>query len=87
MTSIESLLIGEGSVLVRCAEVLMVKGRLIKALVSSDPMVRSWAMKGGVQHYELDEAVCLGPELEFDLLLSIGNYNSSLLRCCGARNG
>ncbi|MFL6654511.1 MAG: hypothetical protein ACJ8KA_06925, partial [Sulfurifustis sp.] len=74
MTPLKSLLIGEGSVLVRCSEVLLAKGHRVKAVVSSDVMVRSWATKAGVEHYELDEAVALASQLEFDLLLSIGNY-------------
>ncbi|MBA3774198.1 MAG: amino acid adenylation domain-containing protein, partial [Ramlibacter sp.] len=37
--------------------------------------MRSWAAKAGVQHYELNEALELAGELEFDLLLSIGNYS------------
>lgn len=74
MTTLESLLIGEGSVLVRCGEVLMAKGHRIKAVVSSDVIVRSWATKAGVQHYQLDEVLGHRPQLEFDILLSIGNY-------------
>lgn len=74
MTTVESLLIGEGSVLVRCGEVLMAKGHRIRAVVSADVIVRSWATKVGIQHYDLDEVLGLERQLEFDLLLSIGNY-------------
>lgn len=83
-TAFESLLIGEGGVLVHCGEVLMARGHRIRAMVSSDPMVRSWAAKAGVQHYELDEVLELSPQLEFDVLLSIGNYKvipDALLKC------
>ena len=72
--TLESLLIGEGSVLVRCGEVLTAKGHRIKAVVSSDVVVRSWATKAGVQRYDLEEALGLGSQLECDVLLSIGNY-------------
>ncbi|WP_433548670.1 amino acid adenylation domain-containing protein [Streptomyces sp. CA-294286] len=44
----------------------------------------SWAIKAGIPHCELDEAVALAPQWACDVLLSIGNYAvvpEALLRC------
>jgi polyketide synthase 12 len=73
-TAFESILIGESNLLARCGETLMAKGHRIRAVVSSDATVRSWAAKAGVRQLELDEAVAVAAELEFDILFSIGNY-------------
>ncbi|MFH8370604.1 amino acid adenylation domain-containing protein [Streptomyces sp. NPDC018031] len=74
MTSLSSVLIGSGSVLARCGEVLMAKGHRIAAVVTGDATAKSWAVKAGVPHHELAEAVALAPRLTCDLLLSVGNY-------------
>ncbi|MBL1110394.1 amino acid adenylation domain-containing protein [Streptomyces sp. 5-8] len=74
MTSLSSVLIGGGSVLARCGEVLVAKGHRISAVVTGDATARSWAVKAGIPHHELAEAVALAPQLSCDLLLSVGNY-------------
>ncbi|MFJ8584812.1 amino acid adenylation domain-containing protein [Streptomyces sp. NPDC093595] len=74
MTSLTSVLIGSGSVLARCGEVLLAKGHRIAAVVTGDATARSWAVKAGIPHHELAEAVALVPRLSCDLLLSAGNY-------------
>ncbi|TGB19163.1 amino acid adenylation domain-containing protein [Streptomyces palmae] len=84
MTSLSSVLVGGGSVLARCGEVLMAKGHRIKAVVTPDATARAWAVKAGIPHHGLDEAVALAPGLSCDLLLSIGNYAvvpDALLAC------
>jgi methionyl-tRNA formyltransferase len=74
MTSISLVLIGSGSVLARCGEALVAKGHRIAAVVTGDATARSWAVKAGIPHHELAEAVALAPRLSCDLLLSVGNY-------------
>ncbi len=74
MTKLDSLLFGEGSVLVRCGEVLMARGHRIRAVVSADATVRAWAMKAGVKYCALDEALRLESQLDCDIIFSIGNY-------------
>ncbi|WP_078959004.1 type I polyketide synthase [Streptomyces sp. NRRL S-4] len=74
MTSLSSVLIGSGSVLALCGEVLVAKGHRITAVVTGDATARSWAVKAGIPHHELAEAVALAPRLSCDLLLSVGNY-------------
>ncbi|WP_274563534.1 polyketide synthase [Streptomyces spiramyceticus] len=84
MTSLSSVLIGSGSVLARCGEVLAAKGHRIAAVVTGDATARSWAVKAGIPHHELAEAVALAPRLSCDLLLSVGNYAvvpEALLAC------
>jgi amino acid adenylation domain-containing protein len=74
MMTFAVVLIGQGNLLIHCAEVLNARGHRIKAIVSPDESVRAWADKSGVEHYQLDKAIRQAPQLEFDLLLSIGNY-------------
>ncbi|AYG84644.1 Phenolphthiocerol synthesis polyketide synthase type I Pks15/1 [Streptomyces hundungensis] len=52
----------------------MAKGHRIAAVVTDDATARSWAIKAGIAHHELAEAVALAPGLSCDLLLSVGNY-------------
>jgi polyketide synthase 12 len=62
----------------------MAKGHRIRAVVTSDAVARSWAIKAGISHHELDDAVELAPQLDCDLLFSVGNYAlvpDALLKC------
>jgi amino acid adenylation domain-containing protein/thioester reductase-like protein len=89
MTALNSILIGSGNVLARCGDVLMAKGHAIRAVVTGDAAARSWAIKAGIPHHELDEAVALAPQLACDISLSIGNYAlvpESLLNCATRMN-
>src|SRR5262245_30395269 len=84
MTTFAFALIGQGNLLVHCAEVLNARAHRIRAIFSPDNSVRSWANKSGVEHYQFDEAISLAPQLEFDILLSIGNYAvipDAVLKC------
>ncbi|MES2939249.1 MAG: amino acid adenylation domain-containing protein [Pseudomonadota bacterium] len=73
--TMDALLIGEGSLFVRCGDLLMAKGHRVKAVIKgSDGAARSWAAKAGVAHYDLQEALALGEHLSFDILFSVGNY-------------
>ncbi|MFD8806077.1 amino acid adenylation domain-containing protein [Streptomyces sp. NPDC059597] len=84
MTFLSSVLIGGGSVLVRCGAALVAKGHRVTAVVTDDATARSWAVKAGIPHHELAEAVSLAPDLSCDLLLSVGNYAvvpDALLAC------
>lgn len=74
MTTFSVILIGRGNLLTHCAGVLNSRAHRIKAIFSPDDSVRSWAHKSGVEHYQVDEAIKLAPQLEFDVLLSVGNY-------------
>jgi amino acid adenylation domain-containing protein/thioester reductase-like protein len=74
MTTFSVILIGRGNLLTQCAGILNSRAHRIKAIFSPDDSVRSWAHKSGVEHYQTGEATSLAPQLEFDLLLSIGNY-------------
>jgi amino acid adenylation domain-containing protein len=74
MADLNCTLIGGGGVLARCGEVLMNRGHRIQAVLTSDDVARSWAIKAGIPHHKLDEAVEFAPHLACDLLFSIGNY-------------
>jgi polyketide synthase 12 len=84
MAAATYVLIGSGSVLARCGQVLMAKGHRIRAVVTSDAVAGSWATKAGIPHHTLDEAVTLRTHLACDYLLSVGNYAivpDALLKC------
>ncbi|MFE9661487.1 amino acid adenylation domain-containing protein [Streptomyces sp. NPDC005955] len=84
MTFLSSVLIGGGSVLARCGAALVAKGHRVTAVVTDDVTARSWAVKAGIPHHELAEAVSLAPHLSCDLLLSVGNravVPDALLAC------
>ncbi|WP_432251155.1 amino acid adenylation domain-containing protein [Streptomyces sp. HNM1019] len=62
----------------------MANGHRIAGVVTGDATARSWAVKAGIPHHELAEAVALAPRLSCDLLLSVGNYAvvpEALLAC------
>ncbi|WP_291727642.1 MupA/Atu3671 family FMN-dependent luciferase-like monooxygenase [Leisingera sp. F5] len=71
MTSFTCALIGNESLLIGCAESLLARGHQIRAVVSQDPDIRSWAAAKGLT--ELDNQRDLAPG--FDWLLSIANLS------------
>ncbi|WP_218021207.1 AMP-binding protein [Nocardia crassostreae] len=87
MSTTAVLLIGSGSVLARCGEVLLAKGHRIRAVITDDATAHAWAVKVGIPDHEIGEAVRLAPEWECDLLLSIGNYSivPDVLLACAKR--
>lgn len=70
------VVIGGGTLPVRCAEILLDGGHEIKALVSSDPEVKRWAVGKGIPllppTQDLSERLA---ENSFDYLFSIVNEN------------
>jgi|GEM_PF-170348 len=74
MTTFAFVLMGQGNLLIHCAETLKARAHRIKAVISPDDGVRAWADKCGVEHYQLAEAIGQAPQLECDILLSIGNF-------------
>ena len=76
MTTFSSLIIGDGSLLIQCAERLLAKGNTIAAVVSQNPEIIDWA-KGRdlvVQEPGNDLASRLG-DIKVDWLLSISNLS------------
>lgn len=85
MSKLKTLLIGEGALLVRCGDVLISRGHRISGVVSSDELVRSWASKAGIKHFEQDRTQdVISQDTQFDILFSIGNFSiipDALLKC------
>src|SRR4051812_20830997 len=68
------LLFGEGTLPVRCGDILRHLGHEIVAVISSDPLVATWAVQGDLPHFE----AWPGPDTlrtrePFDYLFSIVN--------------
>ena len=73
-TSTRAWFVGEGSLLVRCAEVYLRSGHTVAGIASSDPAVVRWADGNGIRHVAANEdlAGTLG-ESPYDYLFSVVN--------------
>ncbi len=69
MTSFTCALIGNESLLIGCADALLARGHQIRAVVSQDPDIRSWAKSKGLPLLDTQQQLQDG----FDWLLSIAN--------------
>src|SRR5262245_18203019 len=69
MKSFGCFIIGEGSLPVRCAEILLEKGHRIHGAVCTEPTLRSWA-----RAHAIPEVDGVPAEQPFEYLFSIVNY-------------
>jgi amino acid adenylation domain-containing protein len=70
-----SVLIGEGTLLIRCAEILLEQGHPIVAIASPDPEVRRWANGRAIDAVQpREDLFALLASQPFDYLLSIVNF-------------
>lgn len=67
------LIIGTGSLPIRCAEILLKCGNEIYGIVSSDPEVKKWSDKNAITCYEPGLNLAVDIEKDFDYLFSIVN--------------
>ena len=81
LNALTAVVIGEGSLPIRCAELLLNRGWTIEAVVSLDPNVVNWAKGKGLTGFQVKGSAelksCLG-DLEFGYLFSV--VNSLLLK-------
>lgn len=69
-----SLLIGEASLLVQCAQLLKTRGHAILAIVAADTAITDWAHEHGVTCLPtIDEIPAFASKHAFDYLFSIAN--------------
>lgn len=70
----ECILIGEQSLLIRCAEILLSQGQKIKLVISANSMTREWCVKNNI-HYSPSgtEYRTQIDQIDFDYLFSITN--------------
>ena len=74
MTGFSCVVIGNESLLIGCADALLDRGHQIKAVISSDPAIKTWAASRGLP--QADELSSVSGQFqpgEFDWLLSIAN--------------
>jgi natural product biosynthesis luciferase-like monooxygenase protein len=69
MTSFSAVVIGNESLLIGCADILLARGHTIRAVVSTDPDIRQWARDKGLPLLDKVDEI----PSEFDWLLSIAN--------------
>jgi len=72
--TLRCFLVGEGTLLVQCAELLLQRGHALLGIVSGEPAIVRWAEAKGIAHQppESDPLPFLG-RAEFDWLFSIAN--------------
>ena len=69
MSQFSCVVIGNESLLIGCADALLHRGHDIRAVVSTDPAIRSWAADKGLPSYDKAEELTE----DFDWLFSIAN--------------
>lgn len=74
MSPLRALFIGDGSLLIRCAEIYTRAGNSIVGVVTSNGLVADWARRAGIPMFDwpAESNPDLGPS-EFDYLFSIAN--------------
>jgi methionyl-tRNA formyltransferase len=71
-------LIGEGTLPIQCAELLLEQGHQILGIVSPDESISDWAKEKGISHISLkDDLTSILSQQSFDYLFSI--FNNSVL--------
>src|SRR5436190_21804034 len=74
MSSLRALFVGDGSLLIRCAEIYVRAGNSIAGLVTSNRLVADWARRAGVPLFDWPTGG--KPDLGaagFDYLFSVAN--------------
>ncbi|WP_164659681.1 MupA/Atu3671 family FMN-dependent luciferase-like monooxygenase [Tropicibacter sp. Alg240-R139] len=74
MTGFSCVVVGNESLLIGCSDAILDQGHQIKAVISSDPAIKSWAMSKGLP--QADSLSSLTGQFQpgdFDWLLSIAN--------------
>ncbi len=75
-------ILGEGTLPIRCAEILLERGHTIYGMISSNPTVKSWAQEREIPHSDLknEAIVTFLSRHTFDYLFSIVNTSFILPR-------
>lgn len=66
--------IGETSLSIKCCEILLNRGHVVYAIVSSNPTIKNWAIANNIETLELNDLLisCLKSK-PYDYLFSIVN--------------
>src|SRR5579863_8808955 len=67
------VIMGSGTLPVRCAEALWARGHSIDAVISSDPQLRLWAQEQRIAHFDYPGDLSALTRRPFDYLFSIVN--------------
>jgi hypothetical protein len=85
---LRAVFVGDGSLLIRCADLFSRGGGLVVGVVTSSARVADWARREAISVVDWPERGT--PDLdafEFDYLLSIANLRLSPSKCWGEQNG
>jgi methionyl-tRNA formyltransferase len=70
----KSILIGEGSLIIQCAELLLEREHEILGIISLDGLIEGWAKEKGISHIQpTDNLLAFVSQQPFDYLFSINN--------------
>ncbi|HYW23280.1 MAG TPA: formyltransferase family protein, partial [Terriglobales bacterium] len=73
-TTFAACVVGETTLPIQCAEILLQRGHRVRCLVSDDPQVAAWARSRGIDHAQLSPALAEHLASEpFDYLFSVAN--------------
>ena len=72
-STFSSVLIGDETLLIQCAEHLMGRGHRIQGVVSGDEQIGAWCRSNEVTRFDPDEYEAAVQDLAFDYLFSIAN--------------
>lgn len=76
MVSTSAVFVGDGSLLIQCADVYRNAGHTIRAVVTHNPNVVQWAETRGINTIYLDASSRIGlTGVEFDYLFSVANLH------------
>ena len=74
MVSTSAIFVGNGSLLISCAEAYRQAGHRIEAVATQNPEILRWADSSGLRSVRMDEALRLEiPDVAFDYLFSVAN--------------
>jgi len=70
----KSILIGEGSLVIQCAELLLEREHQILGIISLDSLIEGWAKEKGISHIQpKDNLLAFLSQQPFDYLFSLNN--------------
>ena len=74
MISTNAIFVGNGSLLIQCADAFTKAGHTVRGIASHNPAIVQWAGDQGFECFEMEASVALSvPACEFDYLFSVAN--------------
>ena len=76
MSSSNAVFVGDGSLLIQCADAYRQAGHSISAIATHSRNILEWAEKSGLRAFHLDASAPITlPDVDFDFLFSVANLH------------